>query len=114
MHSSEVEWNGEIMTEYNKLVRDKIPEIIKSKGETPVTRILGKDEYRQKLIKKLTEEVGEFGKENNADELADILEVVYALANDLGVGKNELEDIRANKSAKRGGFNKRIYLIEVK
>lgn len=102
------------MNEYNKLVRDKIPEIIKSKGETPVTRMLDKDEYRQELVKKLTEEVGEFSKENNADELADIVEVVYALADDLGVSKDDLEKIRAEKSAKRGGFNKRIYLIEVK
>lgn len=99
---------------YNKLVRDKIPEIIKGKGETPITHIADNEEYEIKLKEKLTEEVEEFLKESNAEELADILEVIYAIRDNMKVGKEELEKIREEKSGKRGDFKQRIILDETK
>ena len=97
---------------YNKLVRDKIPEIIKQNGDTPITHIADDDEYRQKLIEKLQEEVDEFTKDNNEKELADILEVVYALGELLNVDQSKLELIRKQKATKSGGFKDKIILDE--
>ena len=97
---------------YNKLVRDKIPEIIKGKGETPITHIADNQEYEIKLKEKLKEEVEEFLKESNAEELADILEVIYAIRDNMGVSREELEKIRLEKSEKRGGFKGTIILDE--
>ena len=99
---------------YNKLVRDKIPQIIESNGEKPNIRILGQEEYTHALESKLDEEVMEFHKEKNLEELADILEVVYALAEDLGASTNDLEKVYRNKHEKRGGFRERIFLISKK
>lgn len=99
------------MTEYNKLVRDKIPEIIRSGGEVPKVRILEQDEYRSCLEKKLDEEVAEFHRDGNAEELADILEVVYALAAAIGCGREELRQIYQQKHEARGGFEERVFLI---
>ena len=99
------------MTVYNKLVRDKIPEMIHAQGETPHTRILEQPEYTACLEAKLDEEVLEYHKERNLEELADILEVVYALAEDLGHTRQELEAICDRKQEARGGFRDRIFLI---
>lgn len=96
--------------EYNKLVRDKIPEMIRDQGEIPHIRILGDEEYLCRLEAKLDEEVGEFHRDRNPEELADILEVVYALADSIG-SREELAEIYAKKHAARGGFEKRIFLI---
>lgn len=97
---------------YNKLVRDKVPEIIKRNNETPVTHIADDKEYWDKLKEKLTEEVNEFLQESNAKELADILEVIYAISGYIGVSNEELEKIRFKKSEERGNFSKRIILDE--
>lgn len=96
---------------YNKLVRDRIPEIIKNQGETPHFRILGDAEYTQGLERKLDEEVAEFHKEQNLEELADILEVVFALSETLGHSREELMEVYRKKNEKRGGFRERIFLI---
>jgi predicted house-cleaning noncanonical NTP pyrophosphatase (MazG superfamily) len=96
---------------YNKLVRDKIPAIIESQGQIPHTRILTPEEYTAALARKLDEEVGEFHAEQNLEELADILEVVYALAENLGHSKEELQAVYQRKHDARGGFRDRIYLI---
>ena len=95
---------------YNKLVRDAIPDMITAQGEKPNIRILEDAEYRDCLSRKLDEEVREFHQENNLEELADILEVVYALA-ELNGGRGELEHIYTKKHEARGGFAKRIFLI---
>ena len=95
---------------YEKLVRDLIPDIIEAQGEKPNIRILDDAEYRDCLSSKLDEEVHEFHKDNNLEELADILEVVYALA-EINGGREELERIYAKKHEARGGFSKRIFLI---
>ena len=96
---------------YNKLVRDKIPSIIESQGKTPKVCILDDDAYALALERKLDEEVGEFHKDKNLEELADILEVVYALAENLGCTKEELLEIYRKKHDERGGFRQRILLI---
>lgn len=96
---------------YNKLVRDHIPQIIEEKGGKAQIRILSDEEYRIFLEKKLDEEAGEYHREKNAEELADILEVVYALASSIGCSREELEDIYQKKHAARGGFEKKILLI---
>ena len=96
---------------YNKLVRDKIPEIIAQQGESANIRVLSDKEYTAALEQKLDEETREFHKERNLEELADILEVVYALADDLGYTKDELLDMYNQKHEKRGGFQNRFFLI---
>ena len=75
---------------YNKLVRDKIPQIIETNGGKAYTRILSDEEYRQHLEAKLDEEVGEYHRDQNLEELADILEVIFALAQAMGCTKEEL------------------------
>ena len=97
--------------QYNKLVRDKIPEIIRAGDETPITRILEDAEYREHLEKKLDEEVAEFHNDQNVEELAYILEVVLALNESLGHSKEELIAAYQKKHEARGGFSERIYLI---
>ena len=96
---------------YNKLVRDKIPEIIAQQGEVANIRVLCDKEYTAALEQKLDEETREFHKEKNLEELADILEVIYALAEDLGYSKDDLLQVYNQKHEKRGGFHNRIFLI---
>lgn len=95
---------------YNKLVRDKIPEIIIANGEEPITYSLGADEYKQELYKKLREEVNEFLADESIEELADILEVMHGILNSKQLTFEDLEKVRKAKREKRGGFEKRIYL----
>lgn len=101
------------MAAKNKLVRDKIPEIIRSEGRVPNTRVLEQSEYVLELEKKLQEEVEEYLTDKNADELADITEVVLALAKTLNVGRDELEKIRAEKVQKNGAFEDKTFLISI-
>lgn len=96
---------------YNKLVRDKIPEIIASEGGKAEIRILSDEEYRTFLEAKLDEEVGEYHRDQNAEELADILEVVYALASSIGCSRESMMEIYEKKHKARGGFEDRILLI---
>ena len=96
---------------FNKLVRDSIPDLIRQEGKTPVIRILDDEEYTNALIQKLDEETGEFHREQNLEELADILEVVYALAENLGYTREELTECYTMKHEQRGGFRDRIFLI---
>lgn len=99
---------------YKKLVRDKIPDIIKEKGENPVTRILLDDEYKKELDIKILEEVNEYLKDDNIEELADIQEVIYAILKFKNVTISEFEKIRLEKVTKRGSFDEKIYLEDVK
>ena len=96
---------------YHKLVRDRIPEIIEKQGETPKIRILEDEEYRRCLEAKLDEEVGEYHRDRNTEELADILEVVFALAAANGCSREAFLEIYRRKHEARGGFEKRIFLI---
>jgi len=99
------------MVVYNKLVRDKIPELIRNQGETPRIRILEQQEYLRHLEAKLDEEVGEYHRDKNAEELADILEVIFALAEAIGCTKEELLSVYQKKHDARGGFQERLFLI---
>lgn len=101
---------------YNKLVRDKIPEIIKGKGETPVIRVLDNDEYKKELELKLYEEYKEVLESNELDrleELADMIEVIRALTILEGSTLEEVMFIADKKNEKRGSFNEKIYLEKV-
>ena len=99
---------------YNKLVRDKIIEIIESNSEVPIYETLKDDRYLSELHKKLFEEANEFCEKDDPEELADLLEVIYAIAKFKNIDLNDVEKIREQKAKKRGAFEKRIYLKEVK
>ena len=99
---------------YNKLVRDRIPENIEAFGRTCVTEILSDEEYLKMLDAKLDEELAEYHADQNIEELADLLEVIQACAVARGYTVDELEQVRADKAAKRGGFEKKILLKEVR
>lgn len=96
---------------YNKLVRDRIPEIIEAQGEKPNIRTLDEAEYLSALEEKLNEEVCEYHRDKNCEELADILEVAFALAAVHGCSREELLALCSRKREARGGFEKRIFLI---
>ncbi len=100
-------------TKYNKLIRDRIPEIIEASGKTCTTEILSDEVYLEMLDKKLDEELAEYHKDQTVEELADLLEVVRACAVARGYSLEELEQVRADKADKRGRFEKKILLKEV-
>ncbi len=95
---------------YNKLVRDKIPEIIESEGQICTTHILSDDEYIKALESKLDEEVAEYHSDKTLEELTDIIEVVHALCMANGYSIQDLESIQTTKANKKGTFSKKIYL----
>ena len=98
---------------YNKLVRDLIPDIIEESGNECRTRILSDEEYLKMLDAKLDEELSEYHQDQNIEELADLLELIQAAAIARGYTLEELESVRAEKAKKRGGFEKKIFLIDV-
>jgi predicted house-cleaning noncanonical NTP pyrophosphatase (MazG superfamily) len=99
--------------EYDKLVRDEIPEIIEANGETPVVHTANDEEYERRLGDKLQEEVTEFSEDGDIEELADVLEVVHAIREHRGVSPAELTQLREEKARKRGRFAERIVLERV-
>ena len=96
--------------EYNKLVRDRIPEIIAANGKPAQIRVLSEEEYVSALEKKLIEEVGEYLEGKELSELADVLEVVQALAENAGVSFDELLAMKEEKQRTNGAFHKRLFL----
>ena len=99
--------------EYMKLIRDRIPEIIEANGQTAHIRVLSEEEYVFALEKKLIEEVGEYLEGKELSELADILEVVQALAENQGISISELLAIKEEKQCKNGAFRKKLFLESV-
>ena len=98
---------------YNKLVRDLIPQIIDGSGKKAKTRVLSDREYLKRLDEKLSEELAEYYDGHSLEELADLLEVIYASAKAQGCDQTRLEEIRLAKKEKRGGFEEKILLLEV-
>lgn len=97
---------------YNKLVRDKIPEIIAESGQKATFRVLDESEYLSHLEKKLDEEVAEFHESKSIEELADIFEVLTELVAVCGASYSAFMQVGNQKRKERGGFSKRICLIE--
>lgn len=99
---------------YNKLVRDEITKIIENDGEIPITRILSSDEYKIELYKKLKEECNEVleakTQKETIGELADVLEIIKAIAELNGVGLESVIETANQKRLKRGGFERKIFL----
>lgn len=105
------------MASYHKLVRDKIPDIIKNNGEKPIIRILNEKEYKEELEKRLQEELNEVllaQGQDRLEELADLLEVLINLAKIEDSSFAEIKKIALEKRKKRGSFKKKIYLEDVK
>lgn len=98
------------MNIFNKLVRDNIPQIIESRGEKAYTRTLSDEKYKEQLDVKLQEEVKEYLEDDNIEELADIVEVIYAILEYKNVKLEDFEKIRIDKVEKRGAFKKKIFL----
>lgn len=105
------------MPKYNKLVRDRIPEIIQQSGKTLSSRILNQDEYVAALKTKFNEEWHEYNEatddSNAVEELADMLEILYSLVKLHGADEETVNEVCREKRHDRGGFSDRIYLIEV-
>lgn len=99
--------------EYDKLVRDRIPEIIEKSGKRAVWRTLAQDEYLSLLDRKLDEELLEYRDGHDPEELADLLEVLYAEALARGFDLSEIERIRKRKAEERGAFQNRVLLESV-
>ena len=100
-----------MMKHYGKLVRDLIPELIRQGGENPVTETMDEARYLAELDRKLNEEVAEYQESKALEELADILEVVEAIAAARGATWEALARVKEEKKRERGGFAERIYLV---
>lgn len=101
------------MKKYDKLVRDKIPEVIKKSGKECEFIVAQKEERYELLERKLKEEVGEFLEDKNLEELADVMEVLFGLADNLGYSEEDLLSLREKKREERGGFKEGIVLKSV-
>ncbi|HPZ07048.1 MAG TPA: nucleoside triphosphate pyrophosphohydrolase [Candidatus Eremiobacteraeota bacterium] len=98
---------------YDKIIRDKIPEIIEKDGKTFEVQTVSNDTALQYLKDKLKEEFDEFYESDNIEELSDIMEVIDAIAEKKGISFNKLLQIKEEKRKKRGGFEKNLILIKV-
>ncbi len=101
------------MIVYNKLIRDRIPEIIQNEGKDFTVRTLPPKEYGIELRKKLQEEIKEFMEADSAEEIADIFEVLEYILREKGISIEEIFKIKENKKEKRGGFERRLFLESV-
>ena len=99
---------------HSKLVRDKIPDVIRRAGKQPTIDILSQEDMTAALERKLQEEVQEYLESGSIEEMADILEVLHGIAFHKGISWNEVESARLQKREERGGFEKGIRLLEVR
>lgn len=102
-----------VTREYDKLVRDRIPQLVEDDGERPVVHVADDREYERRLVEKLFEEAEEYRESGEVAELADLLEVVHAIRAHEGVSEAELKRLRAEKASERGRFDERIVLERV-
>ncbi len=98
---------------FNKLIRDKVPDLIKKQGKSCNTKVLNETEYLRYLNLKLKEEMDEYYESQNPDDLADVVEVIYALLKFREISLEEFETIRKTKLETNGGFDGRVLLLEV-
>ena len=98
---------------YNKLIRDRIPEVIEAAGKTCMTEILSDEQYVEMLDAKLNEELSEYQESKTLEELADLLEVMRSVIRARGWTWEQLEQVRQEKALQRGGFEKKLLLKEV-
>lgn len=101
---------------YNKLVRDRIPEIIQESGKTCAVAIMAQDDYRQALLDKLVEESLEARQTQDADEsllveLSDVYEVLDAILQAHGITTEKVQGVQSHRRETRGGFRKRLCLL---
>ena len=103
------------MIEYDKLVRDRIPEIIRAAGKNPLTRtVTDAEELKRRLIDKLVEEMQEYKESGSVEEIADILEVLKGLVEQVhGMKWEDVRELHGRKWEERGGFRKGIGLERV-
>ena len=101
-------------TEYDTLVRDRIPEIVRETGAEPETHVADDAEFRHRLGEKLVEEAREYAESDDPEELADVLAVVGAICRARGIDREELEEIGREKAMERGTFSERIVLKRVR
>jgi len=97
---------------YNKVIRDKIPEIIADSGKKCNIKQLDDVSFLAEIEKKLIEEVNEYSESKDVEELADLLEVIYRISELRGVNSDELDEIRRDKGQKRGKFDSNLFLID--
>ena len=100
------------MRKYNKVIRDKIPKIIKESGNVCNTLTLSDEKFLIELEKKLVEELAEYQESKDVEELADILEVIYRISELRGTNPDTLDKLRQNKAEKRGKFDENLFLID--
>lgn len=100
-----------MLKEYNKAIRDRIPEIIKKSGKTCTVKQLNNPEFLSALENKLMEEITEYYESRSVEELADLIEVIFRIAELKGVSQNQLEQIRTQKNVDRGDFSDNLFLI---
>lgn len=98
---------------YNKVIRDKIPEIIRESGRQSKIKVLPDDEFLPELENKLSEEIAEYLASRSIEELVDIIEVVFRISQLRGKSLHDIEQIRSKKREKRGGFEQNLFLIQV-
>ncbi len=101
------------MIRYDKLVRDRIPEIIEANGQRCTMRALNDEEYARHLDEKLAEELAEYEASGDIEELVDLIELVRAIVANRGMSWDEFEQLRDHKCQERGGFSKRLLLEKV-
>ena len=97
---------------YHKAIRDKIPDIIKKSGNSCNVKKLSDEEFLPELEKKLREEVEEYLESKSVEELADVIEVIYRIAELKGTSSEKLEILRQEKASKRGKFNENLFLVD--
>lgn len=100
-------------TNYNKLIRDKIPEIIKDSGKTPIVERATGEYLLELLNSKLIEELDEYNVSGEIEELADLVEVICGILQHKGISLEEFDSIRQDKRHKRGAFDKGLVLKKV-
>lgn len=99
--------------QYNKIIRDKIPQVISAAGKKAVIRQESAQQTVLGLEQKLSEELGEYLQDHSLEEMADILEVLHGILHHRGISWEQLEAVRLEKKEKRGGFEKGLRLLEV-